>query len=114
MRQRVMNAPPRRRPRFLWQGLLIVLPAILLAAFGLFSLRQDRLLAQHEAVEQAKAIATALAHVQLPQAFQAESLALDAVTNPQTYRKRPEEDPILSLARNRVPGSPVRSTKRAA
>ncbi len=46
-----------RKPRFLWQGLLIVLPVILLAAVGFISLRQDRLLAESEATERAKGIA---------------------------------------------------------
>lgn len=50
----------RSRPRFLWQGLLIILPAVVLAAAGLSSLRQDRVLAEHEAAETAKKFATEL------------------------------------------------------
>ena len=46
-----------RKPAFLWQGLLIVLPVGVLAVVGLFSLRQDKILAQHEATERAQAIA---------------------------------------------------------
>ena len=46
-----------RKPNFLWQGLLIVLPVVVLAAVGIFSLRQDKVLAQHEATERAQAIA---------------------------------------------------------
>lgn len=45
------------KPTFFWQGLLIVLPVVVLVAVGVFSLRQDRLLAQHEARMRAQAIA---------------------------------------------------------
>ena len=45
------------RPSFFWQGLLIVLPVVVLVAVGLFSLRQDKLLAQQEAVARAQAVA---------------------------------------------------------
>ena len=53
------NSAPRiqRRNAFFWQGILIVLPVFVLAAAGLFSLRQDKILAQHEAAERAQAIA---------------------------------------------------------
>src|SRR5947209_4991232 len=52
---------PKRKPTFVWQALLIVLPVIVLAAMGLFSLRQDKILAQHEATERAQAVADELA-----------------------------------------------------
>ena len=47
----------RRQPRFLWQGLLIMLPVAVLAAVGLLALRQDRQLVRHEAAERAQALA---------------------------------------------------------
>src|SRR5260370_1569 len=50
-----------RRPTFLWQGLLILLPALVLAAVGFFSLRQAKPLAQRDAAEKAQAIADELA-----------------------------------------------------
>jgi signal transduction histidine kinase len=50
-----------RKPRFLWQGLLIVLPVFLLAAVGFVSLRQDRLLAKTEATQRAEGFASDLA-----------------------------------------------------
>src|SRR5712691_6660634 len=50
-----------RRPTFLWQGLLILLPVLVLATVGFFSLRQDKTLAQHDAAEKAQAIADELA-----------------------------------------------------
>src|SRR5713101_4754056 len=50
-----------RAPTFFWQGLLIVLPVVVLAAVGLLSLRQDRILARHEAVERAQVIADEIA-----------------------------------------------------
>jgi len=51
-----------RKPTFFWQAVLIVLPVAVLAAVGLFSLRQDKVLAEQEAREQAQAIAWPLAH----------------------------------------------------
>jgi signal transduction histidine kinase len=55
--------PPatNHKPRFLWQGLLVVLPVVLLAAVGFLSLRQDRLLAESEATERARGVAGDLA-----------------------------------------------------
>ena len=50
-----------RPPTFFWQGLLIVLPVAVLATVGFFSLRQDKILAQHEATERAQALADELA-----------------------------------------------------
>jgi hypothetical protein len=44
---------PQRRPSFTRQGLLILLPVLVLAVFGLFSLRQDKLLVWREATDQA-------------------------------------------------------------
>lgn len=53
-----MAAPaPPRKPTFLWQGLLIILPVVVLAAVGFLSLRQDRRLAESEAAERAQNIA---------------------------------------------------------
>jgi signal transduction histidine kinase len=51
----------KRKPTFLWQALLIVLPVAVLAIFGFVSLRQDRLLVQREAADRAQAIAEDLA-----------------------------------------------------
>lgn len=52
-------AGPRtqRKPTFLWQAVLILLPVVVLAIVGSLSLRQDRLLAEREAAERAQAIA---------------------------------------------------------
>ncbi len=44
-------------PTFFWQGLLILLPVGLLAALGFFFVRQDKLIAEHEAVRRAQGIA---------------------------------------------------------
>jgi len=54
------TAHAQRKPTFLWQAILILLPVVVLAAFGLFSLRQDQMLAQLEATERAQAIADEL------------------------------------------------------
>jgi signal transduction histidine kinase len=51
----------RRKRGFFWQGLLIVLPLVILANLGVFSLRQDRTLVRHEATERAQSIAQDLA-----------------------------------------------------
>ncbi len=73
-----MNATnPARRPTFLWQGLLIVLPAILLAGVGLHSLRKDRALARLDATEAAHALARNLADTTLPAAFNEVVAGLD-------------------------------------
>ncbi len=50
----------QRKPTFLWQAVLILLPVVVLAVIGGFSVGQDRILAQHDAVERAQAIAEAL------------------------------------------------------
>src|SRR5262245_35720906 len=52
-----MKASPQRPPTFFWQGVLIVLPVVVLAGAAVFSLRQDRVLARHEATERAEALA---------------------------------------------------------
>src|SRR5881394_1546421 len=51
------SATRKSKPAFLWQALLIVLPVTALALFGCFSIRQDRILAQHEAADRAQAFA---------------------------------------------------------
>jgi len=43
--------PGPRKPSFLWQGILILLPVVVLTVVGLYSLRQDRLLAEQDAKE---------------------------------------------------------------
>ncbi|HYG34121.1 MAG TPA: histidine kinase dimerization/phospho-acceptor domain-containing protein, partial [Clostridia bacterium] len=53
-------ADSKRRPRFFWQGALIVLPVVVLSAVGFFSLRQDKILARHEAEDRAQMIAEGL------------------------------------------------------
>jgi signal transduction histidine kinase len=53
-----MTAPhSQRKSTFLWQGLLILLPVVVLVAVGVFSLRQDKTLALQEATDRAQAIA---------------------------------------------------------
>ncbi len=42
---------------FFWEGLLILLPVVLLAGVGLYALRQDEALARHDAAERARQIA---------------------------------------------------------
>ena len=58
-----MKSAAPRPPRFLWQGVLILLPVAVLAGAGFFSLRQDRVLARLEAREKAQALAEDCARV---------------------------------------------------
>jgi signal transduction histidine kinase len=62
--------PARQRPHFIWQGALIVLPALLLAGACLYSLRQDRLVAEHEVTQEAGRLAEFFAEQFLPRALQ--------------------------------------------
>jgi signal transduction histidine kinase len=55
-----MNFPPQksvRAPVFFWRGVLILLPLALLAGLGIYSLRQDRLLAEAEARDRCQTLA---------------------------------------------------------
>ncbi len=52
-----------RRPVFFWQAVFILLPVVGLACFGLYSLRQDRLLAEQEARESGAALVQRMAEV---------------------------------------------------
>jgi signal transduction histidine kinase len=54
------NTPFHSRS-FLWQGILILLPVGVLTVLGLYSLRQDRLLAEQDAKERGAATATQMA-----------------------------------------------------
>ena len=60
-RHEPMRTSRQSAPSFFRQGLLIVLPVAVLAGAGLFSIRQDRAMAQHEAVEQAQGFADRIA-----------------------------------------------------
>ena len=100
---RIQPRPPRR-PTFLWQGALIVLPALLLAGVGFFSLRQDRSLAEHEATEQAKKIAQNLAEVLLPAALKADTVSMETIDQFRASPAQPDNDPIRVVARK---GGPV-------
>jgi signal transduction histidine kinase len=48
---------PLQSPSFLWRGAMILLPLILLAGMGIYSLRQDRLLVEVEARERCQGLA---------------------------------------------------------
>ena len=85
-----------RPPRFLWQGLLIVFPAVVLAGVGFLSLRQDRILAEHEAAEQARKIAANVALTLLPEAVQREFPTAAAVNRFRHAPGRPDDDPVFA------------------
>jgi signal transduction histidine kinase len=50
-----------RKLAFFWQAAFILLPVVVLAGFGLYSLRQDRVLAEQEASESGEVLAQRLA-----------------------------------------------------
>src|SRR5438046_1898800 len=56
MAKRILNG----KPAFVGQALLILLPLVVLALVSALSLRQDRILALHEATERAQSIADEL------------------------------------------------------
>src|SRR5262245_34937538 len=66
------KVPPTGRS-FFWQGVLILLPVVVLASAGFLSLRQDRLLARHEAVEKAQALAEQIADTVWKRIFRADA-----------------------------------------
>src|ERR1051326_575204 len=78
-----------RKPSFLWQALLILLPVVILAAVGFYSLRQDKIIAQHDAAERAQTIAdsllprlwSALTNVSNPEVFEHHAFQIDAAAN---------------------------------
>src|SRR6185312_6322772 len=82
-----MTAPRiQRPPTFLWQGLLILLPVVVLALMGAASIRKDRALVLQEARESAKASAEQFAElVQNNFAFRMTSLYLDALQARDTH-----------------------------
>ena len=88
-------SPAPRRPRFLWRGLLIVLPALAMAVFGFLSLRQDRLLVRHQAAEQAEKIAEELVRAILPAGF---TLNLHLPDPPAPPILSPQNDPVFGAA----------------
>ncbi|MGO8835982.1 MAG: sensor histidine kinase [Limisphaerales bacterium] len=75
-------AAPRtsRKPTFFWQAVLIVLPVAVLAVIGWTSLRQDKILAEHDARERAQLIAD-----DLLQKFSTELTAAGPGTNAAFY-----------------------------
>jgi signal transduction histidine kinase len=77
-------ATPRtpRKPTFFWQGLLILLPVAVLAVIGAISLRQDKILAQHDAAERAQVIADDLASKIWNELTPKESFPLDPSNGP--------------------------------
>jgi signal transduction histidine kinase len=59
--KRMQSNTPFQSRSFLWQGILILLPVGVLTVVGLYSLRQDRLLAEQDAKELSAAIALRMA-----------------------------------------------------
>jgi signal transduction histidine kinase len=85
------------------QGLLIVLPALMLAVFGLASLRQDRILAQLEATEQAKQLAADLAGSVLPSVLGLGHAPAEDGELLRTTLSDPERDPVRLYAHQTEP-----------
>jgi hypothetical protein len=55
--RRVKRSRQSRPPNFLWQGLLILLPVLVLAKVGALAIWQDKRLARHEAELRAQELA---------------------------------------------------------
>ena len=92
------------RPSFFWQGALILLPAVALCAMGLYSLRQDRVFAEHQATERARNI-TRDASQRLLQLI-TPAPAPSETTLDQFLRDgpaTPAEDPLLQAAQAALP-----------
>ena len=89
----------RRQPAFFWQGALIVLPALLLGSLGLVLLRQDRLLAEREAVEQARQLAGQLTRGPLHKALQGLVPSSNSMAQFHAAPTRAEEDLLVFCAR---------------
>jgi signal transduction histidine kinase len=87
--------PGRTRPHFIWQGVLIVLPAFLLAASCLYSLKQDRVVAEHETTSGARKLSEFMAQQFLPRALDLNlPWSIDRATS------APEQDPIVLVAKS--------------
>ncbi len=89
--------PPRRLTRPLFYGLL-VMPVLLLTAFGLISLRRDRVIALHEARESAHAEARALAGLVESALL---TLPLPSVADVEAFIRNPgppSTDPVTRIA----------------
>jgi signal transduction histidine kinase len=96
-------ARPLKTPGFFWQGLLIVLPALALAGMGFYSLRQDRILAEHEATGQGRQLASDLAQRWLPQAFRRDLPGIETVWSFLARPAQPGEDPVIRCAQAAPP-----------
>jgi signal transduction histidine kinase len=92
---------PPRRPTFLWQGTLILLPAVLLSVIGLQSLKQDRALAEHQAIEQAKALAKTISQ-RLTQEISKHATFPEPAVFAQAVAGHlyPEDDPVMQASRH--------------
>jgi signal transduction histidine kinase len=94
-----------RKPTFIWQPLLILFPVGILAVLGFLSLRQDKIIAQHEAVERAQTIAdllvprlwSALTNGGAPEAFESHAFQIDNIGEllfPPPLAATPSPDPL--------------------
>lgn len=90
------GARRNKQPTFFWQGVLILLPAVLMAAIGLYSLRQDRALAEHEARERAKTLAAGL--FQYFSDLLSDASAAEKTRRFRAFPTEPEEDPVRHCA----------------
>ncbi len=91
------------KPHFYWQGTLIVLPALLLAASGIYALRQDRVLAQHQATEAAKELSVDLSNRLLQEVFAPELLSADGLERWLASPGVAADEPIVRLLTRSLP-----------
>ncbi len=98
MANRERRARAKSSASFFWQGVLIILPAVVLTGIGFFSVYRDRMLAGHEARAQAESICKALAEEVIPRPFSVNTLPdLDSFSSGINETSYSLQDPLERL-----------------
>lgn len=116
-----MNRAANKKPTFLWQGLLIVAPVLLLAAIGALSAWRDKTLARHEAADRAQTIAEELlpkisAALLTPQAGQGFEFGVDSsgqLVFPVPYSDVPMPHPLVVSTLSQIQADLWRAAQKA-
>ena len=116
-----MNRAANKKPTFLWQGLLIVAPVLLLATIGALSASRDKMLARHEAADRAQAVAEELlpkisAALLTPQAGHDFEFGVDSsgrLVFPVPYSDVPEPRPLVPSTLSQIQAGMWRAAQKA-
>ncbi len=92
------------RSSFLWQGILILGPALVLGLIGFLYLRQEDSLITLRVTEEAKSVAVNLARVALPAALRPD-LPADPLEAVSALTVAGQSDPVFTLAQKHLPGT---------